>query len=148
MSENKSLASDAKKKNIKNAIIVAVAIFVGIAVIWNVPVESSGMTVGYWLTGSGGVGVVAGLIIYVGIYLALCAIPTSIAINKGRSGAGFFILSFVLSPIIGLIIALLVRVDSNSASPGRTKCPDCAEYISKEAKVCKHCGYRPTATES
>lgn len=148
MTENSSPEKTSKKKNITNAIIVAVALFVVIAIIWNVPVESSGMTVGYWLTGSGGVGVVAGLIIYVGIYLALCAIPTSIAIKKGRSGAGFFILSFVLSPIIGLIIALLVRVDANSASPGRTKCPDCAEYISKEAKVCKHCGYRPVATES
>jgi hypothetical protein len=34
------------------------------------------------------------------------------------------------------------------ALPIMKKCPDCAETILNDAKVCKHCGYRFTATSS
>jgi rRNA maturation endonuclease Nob1 len=34
------------------------------------------------------------------------------------------------------------------ALPTTKKCPDCAETILADAKVCKHCGYRFTATTS
>jgi hypothetical protein len=37
----------------------------------------------------------------------LCFIPAGIASSKGRSGAGFFMLSFFFSPLIGVIAALI-----------------------------------------
>ena len=60
-----------------------------------------------------------------------------------------FILSLLLSPIIGFIIVLLspaevkVVIANNSDSLGPLKtCPDCAEDVKEAARKCKHCGYR------
>ena len=65
-----------------------------------------------------------------------------IASSKGRSGIGFFLLSVFLTPLVGILAAAFMpRIDSNAPKPGtQIKCPDCAELILKEAKVCKHCG--------
>lgn len=64
--------------------------------------------------------------------------------NKGRSGFGFFLLSLILSPLIGLIFALAVRnlkTERDLPSPyTHVRCPDCRELVLKEAKKCKHCG--------
>ena len=61
-----------------------------------------------------------------------------------------FLLSVILSPLIGFIITLLspseVRVivaDKPKESTGPQKvCPDCAEDVKQAARKCKHCGYR------
>ena len=63
-----------------------------------------------------------------------------------------FWLSIILSPVIGLIIALMspseVKVvvsKSEKESTGSQKvCPDCAEDVKEAALKCKHCGYRWT----
>lgn len=68
-----------------------------------------------------------------------------IADNKGRSGVGFFFLSLLLSPIVGLIWALacqkntevLEKKDIQSGS--MRKCPFCAEMVKAEAKICRYC---------
>jgi hypothetical protein len=66
-----------------------------------------------------------------------------VASSKGRSG--FFFLALILSPIIGLIIALVVpknneMVESKAIeNGGMRKCPSCAELVKSEAKICKHC---------
>jgi hypothetical protein len=62
-----------------------------------------------------------------------------------RSFAGYAILSFWLSPIIGAIVLLI----SGKASK---KCPKCAEDVKKDAEVCKHCSFdfaaaKPIETE-
>ncbi|ELR63093.1 hypothetical protein C942_04107 [Photobacterium marinum] len=73
--------------------------------------------------------------IFVGIY----------ANSKGRSGFGYFLLSLLLSPLIGFIIALVVSpIDENVevkelASGRMKKCPKCAELVKREALLCKHC---------
>lgn len=46
------------------------------------------------------------------IWLALCLIPAYIASQKGRSGAGYFLLGVVLSPLIALIVVVLVSNQS------------------------------------
>ena len=44
------------------------------------------------------------LLVILGVYIALCLIPVSMAKKRGRSGSGWFIFSFLLSPILGIII--------------------------------------------
>lgn len=64
--------------------------------------------------------------------------------NKGRSGFGFFVLSILVSPIIGFIFAIAVdNLKDKRARPSpdtHVKCPDCRELVLKDAKRCKHCG--------
>lgn len=72
-----------------------------------------------------------------------------IASARGRSGFGWFILAMVISPVIAVIIVALIP--SIGPAPGQlaaptpdthVKCPDCAELVLAEARVCKHCGCR------
>lgn len=68
-----------------------------------------------------------------------------IASSRGRFGFGWFLLSLVISPLLTFILVLcLPRVATERAPHQAThiKCPDCAELVLKEARVCKHCGRR------
>lgn len=70
------------------------------------------------------------------------------ASNKGRNGFGWFVLAVLISPILaGLFLAaskdLSVRTPSADSIPSpstHVTCPDCAEFVLKQARVCKHCG--------
>jgi hypothetical protein len=79
-------------------------------------------------------------------WLAFCVLVGVYASKKGRSGPGFFFLAALLSPIVGFIIALVVRplranIEAKELASGDlVKCPFCAELVKAEAKVCKHCG--------
>jgi predicted Zn-ribbon and HTH transcriptional regulator len=46
---------------------------------------------------------------YVLLWLLTCIVVGVLAPSRGRSGFGFFLLSFFLSPLIGLIVLLVVR---------------------------------------
>jgi len=57
------------------------------------------------------------------------------------------LLLMVLAAPVVLIVWLIVgRTGKTASGPASAatnkKCPDCAEFVLCEARVCKHCGYR------
>lgn len=71
-----------------------------------------------------------------GIYLALVSCLGLVA-----GFAGMWKAAFAHGSPSSISLPSLPRT-----SPGRRKCPDCAETVLAEARVCKHCGYRFPAT--
>lgn len=70
-----------------------------------------------------------------------------LAKNRGRSGIGWFFLSVLISPLLGLIFCLVTKDMAKSAQDQalpseatHVKCPHCAELVLPQALVCKHCG--------
>lgn len=65
-----------------------------------------------------------------------------LAINKGRSGMGFFILSILISPLLSFIILLVLGVSEEGLyRNGELKrCSNCKEFVKLGALECKHCG--------
>lgn len=63
--------------------------------------------------------------------------------RKGRSELGFFVLSIIISPLPGLLFALVVRDLTKCAKEPtpetHVKRPDRKEFVLKDARKCKHC---------
>jgi hypothetical protein len=78
-------------------------------------------------------------------WLVLAILVGVFASSKGRSGVGFFFIAVLLSPLIGFIIALVVQpiranTEAKAVDSGEfKKCPNCAELVKAEARLCKHC---------
>ena len=79
------------------------------------------------------------------LWLIFAIMVALFAKSKGHSGILYFFISVVLSPLIGFIIALVIspgveKIEEKALSTGSMKkCPNCAELVKAEAKVCKHC---------
>lgn len=80
--------------------------------------------------------------IFIG-WIVFSIVAGVVASSKGRSGFGYFLLSLVLSPLIGIILAAALPSLSQAPRPDtHVRCPDCRELVLNEARVCKHCGCR------
>lgn len=85
-----------------------------------------------------------------GIFITWFLLSVAVGIladNKGRSGIGWFLLSMILTPVLGLIFCAVsknLRVANVSVdTPGNAthlRCPACAEWVLPQAVKCKHCG--------
>jgi hypothetical protein len=81
---------------------------------------------------------------WLSLIVVLSNLVANYAQNKGRSYWKYFILCFLLSPIITFIIAAVSRPSEESKEKsaikrGGKKCPACAEVVKADAKICKHC---------
>ena len=88
---------------------------------------------------------------YAAIWFFLAALVGAFAGNRGRSGVGWFLVSLVISPLLGFILCAVGKnlanekiakalEDAKPSERTHVKCPKCAEFVLPEAVVCKHCG--------
>lgn len=79
-------------------------------------------------------------------WLAGAGVIAFAAAARGRSGIGWFFLALAISPLLALIAVLLLpkrTVDGAPPTPAtHVRCPDCAELVRREARLCRHCGCR------
>lgn len=77
-------------------------------------------------------------------WLMFSVVAGAIAGSKGRSGFGYFLLSLLLSPVVGVLLAIglpgIKPAPAIMASDNRVKCPECRELVLADARKCKHCG--------
>ena len=97
---------------------------------------------------------------FVVIWLICAGVTSVIAVNKGRSGLGWFFIGALLG-IFGIVLiaclspigqqthqagyhdqAIASRITSTASYRRMKVCPDCAEEVLADARLCKHCRHQ------
>lgn len=83
------------------------------------------------------------LLLWLGILAVIGLIPAAIASSKGRDFVTWWLYGMALW-IVALIHSLVLQptgaaLDNKAIAAGNLKCPHCAEWIKREAKVCRFC---------
>lgn len=88
------------------------------------------------------------------VYLLLCFAVASMGETRSIGSGPLFIISILLSPILGFFIALLYpsddshrRIEANKrgrSANSHKVCPMCAEEVKMAARICKHCNHQFT----
>ena len=73
-------------------------------------------------------------------WIIMAGIVAMIANSRGQSVASWFVYGLLLWPIA--LVHILLTGPSPTSANGLRKCPDCAEVIKADAKVCRYCGAR------
>jgi hypothetical protein len=84
-------------------------------------------------------------------WIVLAIVGAIVASNKGRSGAGWFFICLLLTPLMILVLLALptrkslqphpVRVIEASDDEATKICPQCAETVKAGARICRFCRY-------
>lgn len=84
-----------------------------------------------------------GFMLFFVIAGGLAFIPAAIAADKGRDGLVWWIYGFFLF-FIALIHSIIISptgeaLEAKQLAAGMQKCHRCAEFVKKDAKVCRFC---------
>lgn len=74
------------------------------------------------------------------LWIAFAIAVGLLASKRGRGSGNWFLVSLLVSPLLGVIFLLAMEDLSGSSDATHVKCPACAEQILRDATKCKHCG--------